>query len=309
MAQLLHLFLKTKLTLMTQSFDAGRWWLLVAKHWAENLKKYSLALIAITGLLVFWYVLLLLTDNRHSMDTGTQIGTYYTGLFLAGCLYGSILFSDLGSKTKGLNYLAVPASHLEKLLCSLFYVVIVFFTVYTALFYTVDVLMVKISNAVEHSRWLKYHETWRLYEPQNVTNVFYEKGYSNKENVLYYLLLLFFVLQSAFVLGSVYFPKFSFIKTVISLLLIGLVIAFIIAKVLLPILPPGSFYKGIDSYHVYTMQELPKGGGVTIYSDDNTDKLVTLPSWISDVLMFLLKYAFAPLFWMAAYYRLKEKEI
>src|SRR5450432_2157442 len=116
---------------MNQSFDAGRWWLLVAKHWSENRKKYTLSLIAITGLLLLWFAIVVFTDN-HSIVAEVQMGTYYTGLFLVGCLYGSMLFADLGSKTRGLNYLVVPASLFEKLLCALFYAVIVFFALYTA---------------------------------------------------------------------------------------------------------------------------------------------------------------------------------
>src|SRR4051812_20896638 len=100
---------------MNQVFDAGRWWLLVGRHWSENRKKYGLSLIAMAGLLLLWFVFMLITESRHSMDASMQVATYYFGLFLVGCLYASIVFSDLGSKTRGLNYLVIPASHLEKL--------------------------------------------------------------------------------------------------------------------------------------------------------------------------------------------------
>jgi len=60
---------------------------------------------------------------------------------------------------------------------------------------------------------------------------------------------------------------------------------------------------------VFTVKPTASGDGVMIYNDPASDKLITLPEWIGDVLVFLLKYAFAPLFWLATYYRLKEKEI
>ena len=297
---------------MNQSFDINRWWLLVGKHWAENKKKYTLSLIAITGLLLLWFTIIVLSNNHRILEE-TQMGTYYTGLFLVGCLYGSMLFADLGSKTRGLNYLVVPASHFEKLLCSLFYAVVIFFTCYTAIFYVLDFLMLKAGNALAYNHWLKDHTAGSVFVPTEIMNVFYLKGRQDEPNALIYILLLYFVLQAVFIFGSVYFSKFSFIKTVIVSLLIGLLITFLIVKVIAPILPPGNYYRGITSYQVFTVKNGVTVNGVTsgisIYSDPATDKLITLPDWIGDMLLFLLKFAFAPAFWAATYFRLKEKEI
>jgi len=294
---------------MNQTFDTGRWWLLVGKHWSENRKKYTLSLIAITGLLLLWFIVVLITDGR-GIETEVQLSTYYTGLFLVGCLYASMLFADLGSKTRGLNYLVVPASHLEKLLAGLFYCIVVFFVCYTAIFYVIDIIMVKTGNSLLYNHWLKTHAAGDVFVPRKVLNVFISpREHRNQPGFVFYLLLFYFVLQSVFILGSVYFAKFSFIKTVICALLIGLVITFLIAKLIVPILPPGSYHNGINSYEIYTVKNTASGDGVMIYSDAATDKLVALPEWINPVLLFLLKYAFAPLFWLATYYRLKEKEI
>ncbi|MEO5593368.1 MAG: hypothetical protein ABIR15_10045 [Chitinophagaceae bacterium] len=294
---------------MNQLFDAGRWWLLVGKHWSENRKKYTLSLIAIAGLLLFWFIVILAVDGHRGIGTTMQSTTYYFGLFVVGCLYASILFADLGSKTRGLNYLVVPASHLEKLCCSLFYAVILFFACYTAIFYIVDVLVLKTANAIGYSYWAKHHLPTDIFEPQKIVNVFYLPEHSRSDNDLIYLLMTYFVVQSVFILGSIYFAKFSFIKTVIASLLIGLLITFIVGKLIIPILPPGSYHNGMNSYQAYTVKDTPSGDGIMIYSDAATDKLVSLPGWINTILLFLLKFAFAPLFWLAAYFRLKEKEI
>jgi multisubunit Na+/H+ antiporter MnhG subunit len=296
---------------MNQSFDTGRWWLLVSKHWSENRKKYTLSLIAIAGLMLLWFIIALVSEPYSGIHKETQISAYYTGLFLVGCLYGSMLFSDLGSKTRGLNYLVVPASHLEKLLCALFYAVVVFFVFYNIIFYTLDFLMVKAGNTLAYSYWVKAHVAASSFTPQEVLNVIYQKeGRGQYEPFTpFYILLLYFVLQSLFICGSVYFAKFSFIKTVISSLLIGLVIVFLTVKVVAHILPAGNYYHGITSYQVYTVKDAPEVKGIMIYSDPETDKLVSIPGWIGDVILFVLKFAFAPLFWLAAYYRLKEKEI
>jgi hypothetical protein len=293
---------------MNQSFDARRWWLLAGKHWSENRKKYTLSILAIAGLLLLWFIVVLISSERGTPDE-QQVSAYYTGLFLVGCLYGSMLFADLGSKTRGLNYLVVPASQLEKLFCALFYGVVIFFVCYTAIFYALDFVMLKIGNAVAYSHWVKEHSTG-VFVPQEMVNVFYMKQQHHGDpNAFFYILLLYFVLQSAFICGSVYFARFSFIKTILALLVTGLLIVFLVVKVIMPILPAGSYYHGINSYQVYTVKDAPAVHGVMIYSDAATDKLVTLPEWVSTVLLFLLKFAFAPLFWLATYFRLKEKEI
>ena len=213
---------------MNQSFDAGRWWLLVGKHWSENRKKYTLSLIAIAGLLLLWFLVILFTDGYWGINSSMQSATYYFGLFLVGCLYGSMLFADLGSKTRGLNYLVVPASHLEKLLCSLFYGVLIFFVCYTSIFYIIDSAIVKAATAVQYSHWLQHHTTGDVFNPQKIFNVFYQPEHSRDPEVLVYVLLFYFVIQAAFITGSVYFAKFSFIKTIIAALLIGVVITFFI---------------------------------------------------------------------------------
>src|SRR6218665_1210883 len=106
---------------MNQLFSFSRWLLFVRKHWAENRKKYLLGLLALAGIIVVWFVFNVLLSPSDSMDRTTQYGTYFVGLFLVGCLYASTLFSDLSSKSKGINYLAVPASHLEKLFTALLF--------------------------------------------------------------------------------------------------------------------------------------------------------------------------------------------
>jgi hypothetical protein len=293
---------------MNQSFDLSRWLMLVSKHWAENRKKYTLSLIAIAGLLIVWFIFTLFMGAFRPLDSGIQITTYYFGLFLVGCLYASMLFAELASKSKGINFLSVPASTLEKLLCALFYGVVVFFITYTVIFYIVDASMLKLSNAIAYSHWESLHGAGNKFVPGKLMNVFVIPRNSHDDpNTFFYLLLAYFAVQSAFILGSVYFPKFSFIKTFISLLLVSLLFLFIAVKVIFPIMPSGGYYKDITSYRVFHMTAYPSGG--TVISDDDSDKIVSLPSWINDVLITLIKYVFAPLFWIVTFFRLKEKEI
>ena len=98
---------------MNQTFSFQRFSLLVGKNWAENKKRYLLSILAYISLLSVWFMFVMLTDSSHPLAKGLQEVTFFFSLFLVGPFFASQFFSDLGSKTKGTNYLMVPASVLE----------------------------------------------------------------------------------------------------------------------------------------------------------------------------------------------------
>lgn len=287
---------------MNQAFDFNRWGLLVRKHWSDNRNKYTLSLIAVAALLLLWYGFLLLVDGRGPMEHNGQIITYYAGLFLTGSLYASLLFSDLANKPKAINFLSVPASHLEKVLCMALYCVLIYFVCYTVIFYAVDFIMVKVYNAVQLAKWEKapFHTPGSVFTPETIANVFYrfEKDTNgNPFNTLTFILLLFFAVQGAYASGSIYFPTYSFIKTTITLLLLILFFIFLCAKVLSPILPEGSFSGQLTEFN------LPGP------NHEWGQRMIKLPSWTDDVFFGFFKFVIAPVFWLITYFRLKEKEV
>jgi hypothetical protein len=285
---------------MNQAFDLQRWGLLVRKHWGDNRNKYTLSLAAIGSLLLLWYGFLILVNGRGAMNPEGQIITYYVGLFLSGSLYASLLFSDLANRSKALNFLTVPASHLEKILVMVLYCVLIFFVCYTVIFYVADLIMIKVSNAINLSNWEDHHEVGSVFVPETIANVFYRfepRESGNPFNTLSLVLLIFFAVQGAYVLGSIYFPAYSFIKTTIALLLIILFFIFLVAKILFPILPEGGFRANLTQFN------LPEPGGMW------GNRVILLPSWTDDVFFGFFKFVLAPVFWLITYFRLKEKEV
>lgn len=281
---------------MNQVFDFKRFSLLVGKHWSENRKKYSLGLVAMAGLLFFWFGFTIVLEWGNRLHEELQALTYFFGLAITGCFFGSILFSELSSGPKAMNYLIFPASHLEKLLCGLLYGVVFFFIAYTLVFYIVDAPMVMIANSIARSQ----SNGPEIFKPNSVVNVFF-KTYGGDMNTgvnpFVMFILVYMGVQSAYILGSVYFAKFSFIKTTISLLMIALVVSLFVGKVLTAMLPPGGYYRGLTSYQVW------EGGSFEL------SKIIMLPDWADSLLGFLVKYAFAPIFWVVTYFRFKEKQV
>lgn len=280
---------------MNQTFSFSRWWLLTGKHWSENRKKYTLSIIAIASLMILWYGFVIIISPNNALQKDMQTSTYYAGLFIIGCIYASLLFAELADKPKGINYLVVPASHLEKLLCNLFFGVILFFVLYFIIFYVVTVPMLSLSNVVREVHWKGIYPN-QNFKPETIVNVFVAEGSRRGENPFYYLHLGYVAVQACFILGSVYFTRFSFIKTVISVLLLWLFFFVFMAKGLTSFMPEGNYYNGLTNWSIWT------GGS-------STNKVIMLPKWVDSTCMFLFKFAFAPVFWVTAYFRLKEKEI
>ncbi len=197
---------------MNQFFSFKRFNLLVLKHWADNKKRYTLSLLALFGLLIACFVLMLVAEEQP-LTRGTREATYFLFLFPAGTFYASLYFRDLASASKGSNFLLVPASSFEKLLCSILYTVLLFFVAFTAAFYLVDILMISISNNI-----------FPVSGKEPPVNIFDITAIKFSSGMGISLLAFFFAVQSIFLFGAVYFRKYSFLKTIIS----GFVIFFVL---------------------------------------------------------------------------------
>lgn len=281
---------------MNQVFDFSRWLLLVGKHWSENRKKYLLSLAAILALMIIWYSFILLIEIQSPYVEEMQLATYYIGMAIVGCLFASLIFSELSSGPRAMHHLSVPASALEKLLTAILYSVVLFFICYTAIFYLVDYVMIEIGNSVAANHW-KETDPSHVWKPMEVANVFTKpRGAGDDFPPIYlYFLLIYFNGQAAFLLGSIYFSTYSFIKTCISLLVVFLCIVFLMANVLFEMMPNGSFNDGFFSYRVM--------------ESESSYKEISLAPWMATTVKFLMQYGFVILFWAASYFRLKEKEV
>ncbi len=281
---------------MNQTFVFSRWVMLVADHWAENRKRYLLALLAMGGLLAAWYGFLLTIDKFGPLNLFLQYSAYYFGLYFIGCFYASTIFSELGSKSRAIQYLSIPASHLEKLLCGILFGVVLFFLAYTAVFYLVDIPMVSLANRIiarEHQHW---PGTFEPISSVQVLNLWNNPWAPIPDRKFHLFLLGYFAVQSAFLLGSVYFTRWSFIKTVLALLLFWLVFVLFTDKAVTEHLP--------DGWHAYDMLRWYD-------NSDNTAvfRMVRLPEATERLLILVIQYSFPPAFWVITYFRLKEKEV
>jgi hypothetical protein len=284
---------------MNASFSFQRLTWLVQKHWSENGRKYLMSLLVIAGIFVAWFSLQLLGNRDWRMSEDVQFGAYFFGLYAVGTFYASIIFSDLNNKSNGTNYLSLPASHLEKTIVAWLFCFVFFYISYTLVFYAVDVLFVKIANQLllrNAKENLNIGATSIQDSMSTITNVFV-KRWNMDVNMMRYFHLGFIALQAIFFLGSVYFTKYNFIKTAVACIALMFLIFLY-------------FYFIDTAMHRDNNLTFHRGLiELQQWDNDSKQRVYVLPSSVSNVLVFLFQYAWAPVLWFISYKRLQEKEI
>ena len=255
---------------MNQFFNLKRFGLLVRKHWADNKKRYGLTVLALVGLFTIWFTFNLMVENHNRLSADMQQITYFFSLFIVGTLYASQYYRDLSWRARGINFLLLPASAFEKFLCSLLYNVVIFFTVFTTTFYLVDFVMIALHN---NFPVVKAPE-----EKAVLNNVLQATFFEYPNKTVIYIVMLFFVVQSVFLFGSVLFRKYSFVKTFIS----GFVILITFMCLIFLFIRNYLLQHSLSEYD--------------------------LPEW-SRIMIPVLLYAIAPIFWIMTYRKLKAKQV
>ena len=108
---------------MNDTFNMNRFWLLVRRQWTEN-KKIYLLLWGVISLSIL--VLTPFTDRDNELDI-----LYFWLFWLGGCVMTTTLFSRWSDFGRSSLYLLLPASSTEKLLCGLFYGLILFIPLFS----------------------------------------------------------------------------------------------------------------------------------------------------------------------------------
>jgi len=272
---------------MNDSFSFSRLGLLVRKQWMENARFYLISTLALVGLHALVFAIWMVANSGTYSEDFTY-AVYMVGLFLAGCVFASNAFSMLGNKDKGIYWLGFPASHLEKLLCTIFFTTILFILAYSASFFLVKSIAVPIikSYILSHPG-----HSWQ------------PTGWGRKDNdfptIMGYLFCTFIAVQALYLMGSVYFTRASFLIT--TIIGAALIFAFI-------------FY--LDRiYQWFLANRYVMWDGLTMRTSyvngpgTSANRIYHVSEWLRQSILFLLKFGWAPVFWTITYFRLKEKEI
>lgn len=263
---------------MNQIFSLTRWLQLVRRHWMENSKLFLYGTLSLIGAIGITLFLWLLSDSHY---TQYEILIFYLlGLFIVGAIFASGSFDMLQKKDRGIYYLSLPASHFEKLLTQIFYNVFFFTIIYSLCFYVMQEMVTLIIENKVAADPRKY----------SFDRIDWENPYGIAEGLKYFV-IIFFAVQALFLLGSVYFKRFSFLLTTIVLVIfiffIGYYLNFLRDRFL------SSYYWNESTLH-------PVGPSNKVYK---------LPTTLTFFLKWFVLLAWAPILWLTAWFRLREKQI
>ena len=249
----------------------------------EDRKRLLQRIITVFGLLVVFGAIISDSCYQHYMEA-LKMGIvrneidpaidglmplFVFGLFIGCALSASFIMEPMSSKTGRIYALMLPATSFEKYFVRWFIYTIGYLVVYYLLFLLVDVMRVCVFSVI-------YPEIDII----TFLNPYAEIVALRDDAPLGFIVSLYLLLQSIFVLGSSLWPKYAFLKTFSAYTILGMAFSAFFAGIMNLFDRPGNSY---------IMPEL---------SDDTLFLIATC-----GVMMVTL------FFWWLAYKRFKEMEV
>jgi hypothetical protein len=260
-------------------FNIKRFGLLLRKDFYTHYKTYLIALGAIFSILFIINISSIV--SYHSWNFNSVF--YPLTLFISGFIFTSISFRDLDRDESRISFLTLPASVLEKFMSKLLITSIGYVIVSLALFFIFSVAAFLISHLI-------FGYSHPVFNPLSKD--------------IGHCIILYMIMQSAFLSGAVYFRGNAFFKTIVSAFVICIIYVIFVALVLYVIYiimsHKGHMFVASDKLSIELLLNLRNS------SDSIIKSIVTIFTRTIDI---FFRYAFAPLMWVIACFRLKETEV
>jgi len=271
---------------MNNTFNIQRFGLLLKRQWLEFGKIYIVSLAVVFGVLLcfYGYNYYAITNFIDGAYSSHHIYIRIPLFVITGLLFITIIasnyFAHLGQKPKAIIDLMTPASTFEKFMGGIFFTTVLGILSYLLLFYLTDLaFMTKLRSWYESSGNSMFLEGKKVALNQMFPYFFTD----NRKEVPMPVLAGSFLITSIFLLGSIYFEKFHYIKTTISVMIFSGVWTAVIAK---------------------SATELFEGRIPIASTLDTGQTKDSAELWLTILLL-----ALTLVFWSITYVRLKEKEV
>jgi hypothetical protein len=256
---------------MNNIFNVSRFGRLFVKHTVEHYKSYVMSLTVLVAVMMLGGSFFIYMI-KAPIDRGFQSAVFVGFMLLAGTIFTSTVFADFGDKKKAVTTLTLPASQFEKYLVAWLYSYLLFVMVYSTAFYLIAYFAVNIKHFPGH--------------PAEIINIF--------RRPISEMFLLYAFLHSIAFLGAIFFEKLHFIKTAF-VFFISLAIFILINKGILSIL----LEKDVMPTALFgNLRLMDNGHDVDINLTRQDDPFLLCVIAVLTVII-----------WLAAYYRLKEKQV
>ena len=266
---------------MNSLFSFKRFQLLVYKQFNENRKIFLIAVILMI-LPAFFKRISLPSQNQDF-----EFNAFTTFLLVIGGMFTTMFFNEWSFKSRSVSLIVLPASALEKILLVLFYTVVVFVPIFTILYFSSNFVIFKIIKEVNYFTFLEQY-----------------RGLSTIPAILLYAVLPYIFFQSIVLLFSVWLKKSQILIALgfIALLMIGVTIwnSYFIHS----LIRVGDSLPSVSKQLVFFPVD------VSYWENDSKIRtlLITRNNLIMTISVIVLTIS-ALLFYVASYFKLKEKEI
>jgi hypothetical protein len=218
---------------MNSTFNIKRFGLLLKKQWFEFGKIYLITLAVVAGIILSFYSFALYSFSPY--DSIERQFNFREPLFIIlGILFITIISSNyyahLGQKSKAIIDLMLPASVFEKFLTGVLFSSFISIVSYVVVFKVIDLTFLNLTFS-------SYEVTRTVTSEEGVSTItsYNEQLFSRylmdiDSELLALFILIPFLLTSIFLLGSIYFNRFHYIKTTISTMTFVALASFVVFK-------------------------------------------------------------------------------
>jgi len=254
-------------------FNPTRFWHLLKLEFTTKNQRALYVLVAVLSIMM-GVQLIMAWDGDNDAYTFFQ-GMYPFLLMAGGLIYTSYSFKEFSETATSMTYLTLPASNFEKLTSKWLFSTIGFYLVYLISFNVFIWIGHALSNA--------------LFDVP-INGIYPFEG----EN--WVVTKVYFVVSSLFFLGAIAFKSYHAPKTVLSLIGLGLVIAFLTLLIVRIV-----FFDFFDGFQPI------QHSGMMISPGDGMEEFVTGP--LATFGKYLFWIGMPLLFWAVSFFKLKERQI
>ena len=251
---------------MNTTFSFNHLGLLIKRYFIENKQRE----------LSFWGIVIVVFMIMHDSSTIEMF------LYVTGFIFAARMFKVFSYTPGGMHYLLIPATHVEKLVTAILLSTVYYFIMILITYTIGSLLGTTLGNAIFN---MNNPVSLDFFNMESISKVWGNTVV--KHNGLLDIFCTFALIQSIFLMGSVYFKKNVIGRTIMSFIIISILLGII--EVIIFKLTFGTFNLREQSFNLSI-------------SGDNL-----FPGF--EAATKYLKYLMIPFFWLVSYFRLTEKQV
>ena len=275
---------------MNNTFNINRFGLLLRRQWLEFGKIFLITVAVAFGVIATFYTTALWSvftgDLIHHIDLNFREPLFLIFGFLFISVIASNYFAHLGQKPKTVVDLLIPASTFEKFLAGVFFTLGLSVLSFVLVFYLADLAFISKLRDTYTSVATTTSYTDAMGRQVVETDKYDYFFNVNRSGILAPIYAAPALITAIFLLGSIYFNKFHYIKTVVVVMIFSGLWTYLFAETAQYLMSGRRPIMGEGNSHFY-----------------NADKSSVI--WLLTLGIITL----AAMFWAVTYVRLREKQV